>query len=160
MITAVAALIAIGHLLVTNWDSIKSWLGDIFGAIKAWFLGWELWTLAPIKAVGALATAIYNTLGAAFAWLTEKWDWLTDKFDAIGRFFDFGGDVDGVTAALTPAPAVVQNRAPAVNKTANIQVDNLVVPGANAAEVAENLPGELARQARALADSVDNHFGA
>lgn len=166
VITAFAALIIGGHYLIKNWDMVKAKLAEFWAALKE---------TPAIAGIIGVATAIYNVFSGLFDWLVEKYEWVVDKFGALGRWLGFGGDgelavalndtarpalqVPGITAPLTTAPAIVQSRQ-AVNKTANIQVDNLVVPGANAAEVAENLPGELARQSEALADSVDNHFGA
>jgi len=169
VITAVAALIIAGHLLAKNWDTVKAWLANFFGLLKEWAMD-----LSLVKWAVSVANGISDAFSAMFDWIAEKFEWAMGIARGIGRFLNLGGGGDGpalnatarptlqlpgVTAPLTTAPAIVQSRQ-AVNKTANIQVDNLVVPGANAAEVAENLPGELARQSEALADSVDNHFGA
>ena len=166
MITAIAGVVAAGIWLTTNWETVKEWFANFFDWMADRLGG------KAVQAIVGFAKTIYDIFGAAFDWLSEKWAWVTDKFSAVARFFGLGGgagaaatggsalQLPGVTAPLTPAPALVQNQQQAVTKTANVQIDSIVVPGANAAEVAENLPGELARQAEALADSVDNHFGA
>jgi len=158
--------VAAGIWLTTNWETVKEWFANFFDWMADRLGG------KAVQAIVGFAKTIYDIFGAAFDWLAEKWAWVTDKFSAVARFFGLGGgagaaatggsalQLPGVTAPLTPAPALVQNQQQAVTKTANVQIDSIVVPGANAAEVAENLPGELARQAEALADSVDNHFGA
>jgi len=169
VITAFAALAIGAYHIGQNLDTVKAWLANFWDMLKEWAMD-----LSLVKWAVSVANGISDAFSAMFDWLADKFGWAMDLVQRVGRFLNFGGGDDGpalnatarptlqlpgVTAPLTTAPAIVQSRQ-AVNKTANIQVDNLVVPGANAAEVAENLPGELARQSEALADSVDNHFGA
>lgn len=106
VIAGIAALIAIGYALYTNWDTVKQFfvalwespaasilfflmgpVGWLIGAVVGILANWETvkqWFITlyeePEKALSQFVEMIYNKFGAVVDWLGEKWNWLKGLF--------------------------------------------------------------------------------
>jgi TP901 family phage tail tape measure protein len=83
IIAGIAAIIAAGYYLITNWDTIK-----------AWFI--QLWN-DPAAAIDVFCNAITSKFSTAFTWLEEKWTSLKSLFSGNISVPDVGmagGNID------------------------------------------------------------------
>lgn len=66
IIAAVMALIGVGYLLISNWDTVKQWF----------ILLWN----DPQKALEEFVTGVQNKFGELINWIGEKWNWIKSLF--------------------------------------------------------------------------------
>lgn len=66
IIAAIGALIAIGYLLIQNWDTVKAWFSTL----------WD----NPGLALEQFCDGVKNKFGDVLNWLSEKWKWITGIF--------------------------------------------------------------------------------
>lgn len=66
LIGAVMALIGIGYLLISNWDTVKQWF----------ILLWN----DPQKALDEFVTGVQNKFGELIDWIGDKWNWIKSLF--------------------------------------------------------------------------------
>ena len=69
VIAAIAALIAIGYLVVKNWDEITAWLGEKFDAIAEWGAG--------------VGEKISDGFTAAYENVVQTWEGIKDWFGGL-----------------------------------------------------------------------------
>jgi hypothetical protein len=91
IIAGVAALIAIGVILVKNWDTIKKAFQAVFDWVKK---NWPLILAILTGPIGLAVLAIVrnwdtikNAVKGVFDWIkgaaSDVWEWVVDKFNAI-----------------------------------------------------------------------------
>lgn len=64
VIAGIAGLIAVGYLLVTNWDTIKSWFTTLWND--------------PETAIAQFCDGVKSLLGSTGDWIMEKWQSIKD----------------------------------------------------------------------------------
>lgn len=100
IIEAVAALIGIGYLLYSNWDTIKNFFVTLWND--------------PEKALSDFAEGVRNAIGALGDWVMDKWNTVKEFFSS-----PFSASI-GVTGAGTEAVSVPQAEAVAQNARGGI----------------------------------------
>ena len=168
VIAAIAGLIAIGYLLITNWQTVKDW----FVGLWDWFAG----TFPNIAgfitgAFSGAANAVLGIFEGVKAWFSGFLDYIMAGFDkikniagAVVNFFGGGGAENaqkttgpsGSPPSLAPSPqaaAAVTGGQQSVNQQTQIVVQGGNDPSSTARAVA----GE---QNRVNADMARNMKGA
>lgn len=125
VVAAIAGLIAIGYLLITNWDTVKEvagkvwqWICDFIGgvckAIGDFFVG--LWNglVDTFQNVGKWFTdmfksawdGIVSVFNVAVDWFGSVWDGITKVFSGVSQFFGdiFKGAWDTITGIFNAIP--------------------------------------------------------
>lgn len=106
VVAAIAAIIAIGVLLVKNWDTISAAVGKAWDFIKNAAMGAFNWikdhwplilaiitgpiglaVLAVVKNWDRIKSAFGAVMGAIKSAATSAKDWIVDKFNAVLSFF-------------------------------------------------------------------------
>lgn len=100
IIAAVAALIGIGYLLYSNWDTIKNFFVTLWND--------------PEKALSDFAEGVRNAIGALGDWVMDKWNKVKEFFSS-----PFSASI-GVTGTGTEAVSVPQAEAVAQNAQGGI----------------------------------------
>lgn len=97
IIAAITALIGVGYLLISNWDTVKAWFT----------LLWE----DPKQALQVFIDGIYNMFGKAFDWLAEKWNWIKSIFSQpINANVNASASADGGHAIANNARGGIYSR--------------------------------------------------
>jgi hypothetical protein len=185
VIAAVAALIGIGYLLVTNWETVKAWFVGLFNwfsetfpgitgfvsdtfkgaadaaigiftGVKDWFMGFFNWILEKFETIKNIAGAVTGFASSA----TEKASSAVSNAWGSAKGF-FGGDSkDGAANTRPPSLAPSPQAAAAVtggNQNVNQQTQIVVQGGANPDATARAVAGQ---QGRVNADMARNMKGA
>lgn len=125
VVAAIAGLIAIGYLLVTNWDTVKAvagavwqwiceFIGGICSSIGDFFTGlWDgivktfqdvgKWFADMFKAAWDNITNIFKVAGQ---WFGDIWQSITNVFSGVSSFFSgiFKGAWDTITGIFSSIP--------------------------------------------------------
>lgn len=123
VIAVIALLIGAGYLLIRNWDTVKSFLGDTWDWLLArwrWVVGAILTlTLGPFGAVIAAIIGNWDKVkrlgGEAIDWLEERWDgftyWLTNIPNRLGNWGSrmWSGMVDGLRSAWNAVARMINS---------------------------------------------------
>lgn len=156
VIGAVAALAAGAVLLIRNWDTVKSWIGNAWQSITGWFSkgfdfvkglftespGWiqgALTAFAPWIAIPLQVVKHWDTLKS---WFSSFIGWITNTADKIAAPFEWIGDKVGKIFGRDSGKAMTSTMADGLmndetlyNATSNSfsRVDKLI-PHSNASE--------------------------
>ena len=185
VIAAVAALIGIGYLLVTNWETVKAWFVGLFNwfsetfpgitgfvsdtfkgaadaaigiftGVKDWFMGFFNWILEKFETIKNIAGAVTGFASSA----TEKASSAVSNAWGSAKGF-FGGDSkDGAANTRPPSLAPSPQAAAAVtggNQNVNQQTQIVVQGSGNPDATARAVAGQ---QNRVNADMARNMKGA
>lgn len=180
VIAAVAGLIAIGYLLVENWDTVKAWFVElwdwfagtfpnisgfitntfqsaadavlrIFGAVRAWFEDFFGWVMAGVERITNAANAVSDFAGGVADSVAEG---ASSAWESTKGFFGFGSDQ--ATPALAPSPQA-QAAMGGANQNLNQNTEIIIQGGADPNATARAVAGQ---QSRVNADLARNMAGA
>lgn len=83
VIAAVAGLIAIGYLLISNWDTVKEWFVGLWTWFAEAFPQIAAFITAPFNAAAAAVMAVFETVKS---WFVGLWDWFAGTFPTVAGF--------------------------------------------------------------------------
>ena len=186
VIAAVAGLIAIGYLLIANWDTVKAWFVGLFNwfaetfpgitgfvsdafkgaadaaigiftGVKDWFMGFFNWILEKFETIKNIAGAVTGFAASA----TEKASGaVSNAWGSVKGFFG-GGSQDAAGANTRPPSLAPSPQAAAAvtggQQNVNQQTQIVVQGGGNPEATARAVAGQ---QNRVNADMARNMKGA
>nr|WP_246361136.1 phage tail tape measure protein [Haloechinothrix aidingensis] len=130
IIAAIAALIAIGVLVIKNWDEVKAafqaawdWIWDKASAFADWFTR-TFWRRGIKRALDAFVGGlgwVRDQANSVIGWVTGRMDWMRDKFwgaiSDIKGFFGgmWGGVTSGARSAVNGAIGLINGAIGGIN---------------------------------------------
>lgn len=114
IVLGIIALIAVGYLLIKNWDKVKQFFVDMFNYVKGVFTRFfEVFNKTWLKYTPAFL--IYNNWGKIVSFFSSLWKRVKDTFvnfwspliDLYKKFFNFGLNIvtglwEGIKVKLSP----------------------------------------------------------
>lgn len=138
---AIAGIALAAGLVITYWEPIKSFFGDLWGEVGGYFT--TAWDLAKTIFGWTPLGMVMRTWKPAFDWLSGKVEWIGNAWKSVSSFFGGGeGPAPAPTASTAHAAAVVANAAPAANRKAG---GNTTITNANQISITTQ-PGQDAQE--------------